>query len=52
MEWMLQVADELDDAVAAFRLCFLSLSIEIGNLAAVAASAAQLEIRFPRRKII
>jgi hypothetical protein len=54
MEWMLQIADELDDAVGAFRMCVFSWSVEITNLAAAAAAAAtaQREIRFPRRKII
>jgi len=30
MEWMLQVVDEIDDAVSALRLCSLGLSAEIG----------------------
>jgi hypothetical protein len=30
MEWMLQVADEIDDAVGALRLCSLGLAAEIG----------------------
>ena len=34
MEWMLQVVDELDDAVSALRLCSLGLSAEIGLLVA------------------
>ena len=34
MEWMLQVADEIDDAVGALRLCLLGLQSEIGLLAA------------------
>jgi hypothetical protein len=34
MEWMLQVVDEIDDAVGALRLCALGLSAEIGLLAA------------------
>ena len=34
MEWMLQVVDELDDAVSALRMCFLGLSAEIGLLVA------------------
>ena len=54
MEWMLQVVDELDDAVGAFRMCIFSWRVEIANLAAAAAAAAtaQREIRFQRRKII
>jgi len=30
MEWMLQVVDEIDDAIGALRLCSLGLSAEIG----------------------
>ena len=30
MEWMLQVVDEIDDAVSALRLCSLGLAAEIG----------------------
>jgi hypothetical protein len=30
MEWMLQVVDEIDDAVGALRLCSLGLAAEIG----------------------
>ncbi len=52
MEWMLQVVDELDDAVGAFRLFVYSWSVEFANLAAAAAATAQREIRFQRRKII
>jgi hypothetical protein len=52
MEWMLQVVDELDDAVGALRLCVFSWRVEIANLAAAAAATAQREIRFQRRKMI
>jgi hypothetical protein len=34
MEWMLQVADEIDDAVGALRQCSLGLGAEIGMAAA------------------
>jgi hypothetical protein len=34
MEWILQVADEIDDAVGALRMCSLGLAAEIGLLAA------------------
>ena len=34
MEWILQVADDIDDAFGALRLCFLGLRAEIGLLAA------------------
>ena len=34
MEWMLQVVDEIDDAVGAIRLCALGLGAEIGLVAA------------------
>jgi len=34
MEWMLQIADEIDDAVGAWRLSFMSLRSEIGLLVA------------------
>ena len=30
MEWMLQVVDEIDDAIGALRLCTLGLCAEIG----------------------
>jgi hypothetical protein len=30
MEWMLQVVDEIDDAIGALRLCSLGLAAEIG----------------------
>jgi hypothetical protein len=34
MEWMLQVVDEIDDAISASRLCFLGLASEIGLVVA------------------
>ena len=34
MEWMLQVLDEIDDAVGALRLCCVGLAAEIGLLVA------------------
>jgi hypothetical protein len=34
MEWMLQVVDEIDDAIGALRLCSLGLAAEIGLVAA------------------
>jgi hypothetical protein len=34
MEWMLQVVDEIDDAIGALRLCLLGLSAEIGLVVA------------------
>jgi hypothetical protein len=34
MEWMLQVVDEIDDAVGALRQCSLGLAAEIGLAAA------------------
>jgi hypothetical protein len=47
MEWMLQVADEIDDAVGALRLYSLGLAAEIGlivggtlGLGAIAAAIA------------
>jgi len=52
MEWMLQVADELDDAVGALRLYILGWSVEIALLAAAAAATAQREVRFQRLKIV
>jgi len=30
MEWMLQVVDEIDDAIGALRLCSLGLAAEFG----------------------
>jgi hypothetical protein len=34
MEWMLQVIDEIDDAIGALRLASLGLAAEIGLVAA------------------
>jgi hypothetical protein len=34
MEWMLQVVDEIDDAIGALRLCSVGLAAEIGLLVA------------------
>ena len=34
MEWMLQVADEIDDAVATLRLCWIGTAPEIGMVLA------------------
>ena len=34
MEWMLQVVDEIDDAIGALRLCCVGLRAEIGLLLA------------------
>jgi hypothetical protein len=50
MEWMLQVADELDDAVGALRLCVLGWGTEIVMFAA--AATARREVRFERPEII
>jgi hypothetical protein len=33
MEWILQVADDIDDAIGALRLSFLGLAAEVGLLA-------------------
>jgi hypothetical protein len=52
MEWMLQVADEFDDAVGALRMLAMGVSNEIAMLAAFAAATAQREVRFQRRKIL
>lgn len=30
MEWMLQVVDEIDDAIGALRLCTLGLCADVG----------------------
>ena len=34
MEWILQVADDIDDAIGALRLCSVGLAAEVGLLAA------------------
>src|ERR1700758_5543642 len=34
MEWVLQVVDEIDDAIGALRLCSLGISAEIGLVVA------------------
>jgi hypothetical protein len=52
MEWMLQVVDELDDAVGTLRHLLFSWHVEIGKLAAAAAAVAQREVRFTRREMI
>jgi hypothetical protein len=39
MEWMLQVVDEVDDAVSALRLFAMGWSEEIGLVAAAGAAA-------------
>jgi hypothetical protein len=35
MEWMLQVVDEIDDAIGALRLCSLGVAAEFGKVVAV-----------------
>jgi hypothetical protein len=40
MEWVLQVADEIDDAVGALRLYAMGLHAEIGLFAASGAAAS------------
>ncbi len=52
MEWMLQVADELDDAVGALRMLALAVGVEVAMLAAAAAATARREVRFQRFKIL
>jgi hypothetical protein len=42
MEWMLQVVDELDDAVGALRLYALGLRAEVGLVVAGGVSAGAL----------
>jgi len=54
MEWMLQVVDEIDDAIGALRLCFLGLAGEfglgvaggvgIGAIGAAAATGAEISL--------
>jgi hypothetical protein len=34
MEWMLQVVDEIDDAIGALRLCSLGVAAEFGKVVA------------------
>ena len=34
MEWMLQIVDEIDDAIGALRLCSLGVAAEFGLVAA------------------
>jgi hypothetical protein len=47
MEWMLQVVDEIDDAIGALRLCSVGVAAEIGlglagglGIAAIGAAVA------------
>jgi hypothetical protein len=42
MEWMLQVVDELDDAVGALRIIALGLRAEVGLVVAGSVSAGAL----------
>jgi hypothetical protein len=51
MEWMLQVADEFDDAFGAMRMLAMSWGNEIAMLAAFAAATAQREVSCQRREI-
>jgi hypothetical protein len=54
MEWMLQVIDEIDDAVGALRLCSLGVAAEfglvlagclaIGAIAAAVATGAEISL--------
>jgi hypothetical protein len=46
MEWVLQVIDEIDDAIGAVRLCSLGLTAELGLMAAwIAISYRPLSVR-------
>jgi hypothetical protein len=53
MEWMLQVVDEIDDAIGALRQCSLGLAAELGLLASaslwIAAFAALFRTPIGRR---
>jgi hypothetical protein len=42
MEWMLQVVDEIDDAIGALRQCSLGLAADLGLLAARSLEIAAL----------
>jgi hypothetical protein len=42
MEWMLQVVDEIDDAVGAIRLYALGLQAEVGLMVAGGVSAGAI----------
>jgi hypothetical protein len=54
MEWMLQVVDEIDDAIGALRLCSLGVAAEfglvvagslgIGAIGAAVATGAQISL--------
>jgi hypothetical protein len=44
MEWMLQVVDEIDDAVGAVRLCCVGIAAESGLAAIVLSLGAALKI--------
>ena len=52
MEWMLQVVDELDDAVGTLRHLVFAWRVEICLVAAAAAATAQRQVRFTRREMI
>jgi hypothetical protein len=44
MEWMLQVVDEIDDAIGALRLCVVGLAAEIGAIGAAIAAGAEVPL--------
>ena len=46
MEWLLQVVDEIDDAVGAMKLGWLGVNAEIGALLAVAVAATAIGAAF------
>ena len=48
MEWMLQVVDEIDDAISALRLCSVGLYAEIGLAVAAALKIQQSRPSAPR----
>jgi hypothetical protein len=50
MEWMLQVVDELDDAVGTLRHLLFSWRVDICLIAAAAAATAQRQVRFSAAK--
>ena len=49
MEWMLQVVDEIDDAISTLRLCSLGLSAEIGLAVAGALGIGAIGAAVARR---
>ena len=47
MEWILQVVDEIDDAVAAMRLCSIGVAADLGLLVSSALASVKIHLKIP-----